>query len=144
MKNVPSSALSSVEEAVLKKLLAGNLSLLIQLRQQLKVCSVGMREVTGFGFYTTLVVPDNTARIAGLDFKFGDVVGNIPELSSGAGFLLYVKDGVLDMLEGYSYDEPWPPSVNDFNLKYVKGEDRDWVALEEIFNGSSGSRVGKF
>lgn len=123
--------LSSIEEAVLKKLLAGSLPLLVQLQQQIEVCSAEKREFTGFGFYTTLVVPENIQRTAGLDFKFGDVIGEIPGLLSGAGFLLYVKDGVLDMLEGYSYDEPWPTSVNDFNLKYMKGEERDWVTLEK-------------
>ena len=115
-------------------MLAGNLPLLIQLQQQLEVCSVGKQEFTGVGFYTTLVVPENISRTEGLNFKFGDVIGEIAGLSSGAGFLLYVKDGVLDMLEGYSYDEPWPSSVNDFNLKYMKGEERDWMALEEVLH----------
>ncbi len=70
----------------------------------------------------------------GLDIKFGDVIGDIPGLASGAGFLLYIKNGVLDMLEGYSYDEPWPESINSFNLKYMNGERRDWVALKEKLN----------
>ncbi|MDZ4155408.1 MAG: hypothetical protein U1E09_02545, partial [Methylococcales bacterium] len=61
--------------------------------------------------------------------KFGDVIGEIPELLSGAGFLLYIKNGVLDMLEGYSYDEPWPSSIDTFNLRYVKGEQRDIEAI---------------
>lgn len=125
------NALSLIEDAVLKKLLAGNLPLLVQLQQQLEVCSVEKREFTGFGFYTTLVVPGNIPRSAGLNIKFGDVIGDIPGLPSGAGFLLYVRDGVLDMLEGYSYNEPWPATIDDFALKYVKGEDRDWIALEE-------------
>lgn len=127
MKNV----LSKIEKAVLENLLDGNLPFLIQLRQQFARCTVAQREFTGFGFYTTLVVPDDVSRIAGVDIKFGDVIAEIPELPSGAGFLLYIKDGVLDMLEGYSYDEPWPSSISSFNLKYTKGEERDWMALEE-------------
>jgi hypothetical protein len=65
-----------------------------------------------------------------LDVKFGDVIGELPELSSGAGFLLYIKNGVLDILEGYSYDDPWPSSIGSFKLKYVSREQRDWNALE--------------
>jgi len=33
------------------------------------------------------------------------------------------------MLEGYSYDDPWPSTIDCFNLKYVKGEQRDLAVL---------------
>lgn len=122
--------LSIFEKTVLDKLLDGDLPLFIRLRQQLAQCVVAKREFTGFGFYTTLAIPEDLHRTAGLDVKFGDVVGKLSELSSGVGFLLYVKDGVLDMLEGYSYDEPWPSSIGSFSLKYVNGDQRDWKALE--------------
>ncbi len=124
--------LSPIEEALLKKLLDGDLPLLVQLRRQFEVCRMVKRELTGFGFYTTLMVPDNIPRKSGVDIKFGDVVGDVPGLPSGAGFLLYVKDGVLDMLEGYSYDESWPSSIESFNLKYMRGVERDWKALNEM------------
>ena len=123
--------LSIMEEAVLKKLLDGHLPLLIQLRRQLEQCTVAKREFTGHGFFTELTVPENIPRTTRLDIKFGDVIGEVPGLANGAGFLLYVKDGILDMLEGYSYDEPWPLSIEGFKLKYTKGEERDWVALGE-------------
>jgi len=126
--------LSPIEEAVLKKLLDGDLPLLVQLRQQFDLCSVVKLELTGFGFYTTLIVPDNIPRKPGVDIKFGDVVGDVPGLPSGAGFLLYVKDGVLDMLEGYSYDESWPSSIESFDLKYMSGAERDWKALNEMLS----------
>ncbi len=124
--------LSPIEEAVLKKLLDGDLLLLVQLRRQIEICRVVKRELTGFGFYTTLIVPDSIPRASGVNIKFGDVVGEIPGLTSGAGFLIYLKDGVLDMLEGYSYDEPWPSSIKSFRLKYMSGVERDWKALSEI------------
>lgn len=128
MKN----ALSVIEKAVLEKILDGNFPLLIQLQRQLELCIVEKREFTGFGFYTTLTVPQSIPRMAGLDIKFGDVLGCIPGLPGGAGFLLYVKGGVLDMLEGYSYDEPWPTSIDCFNLKYIKGDKRDWADVPSV------------
>ncbi len=128
MKN----ALSIIEKAVLEKILDGNFPLLIQLQRQLELCIAEKREFTGFGFYTTLTVPQSIPRIVGLDIKFGDVIGCIPGLPSGAGFLLYVKDGVLDMLEGYSYDEPWPSSIDCFNLKYIKEDKRDWADVPSV------------
>ena len=123
--------LSIIEKAVLEKLLDGSLPLLVQLRKQLTRCIVAKREFTGFGFYAIFDVPDDVRPITGFDIKFGDVVAEIPELPSGAGFLLYIKDGVLDMLEGFSYDEPWPSSIDRYNLNYMNGEKRDWNALEE-------------
>lgn len=128
MKN----ALSTIEKSVLEKMLDGNFPLLIQLQQQLELCTVEKREFTGFGFYTALTIPQNIPRIAGLDIKFGDVIGCIPGLPSGVGFLLYVKDGVLDMLEGYSYDEPWPSSIDCSNLKYINGVERDWADVPSV------------
>lgn len=126
-----SNKLSLLEISVLKKLLDGDLPLLTQLRRQLELCTIEKRELTGCGFYTTLVIPQDIPLTPGLDIIFGDVVADIPELTSGAGFLLYIKNGVLDMLEGYSYDEPWPESINSFKLEYTDGEKRDWVALKE-------------
>jgi len=125
-----SNELSKFEKAVLDKLLHGEIPLLTELRQQLGECVVAKREFTGFGFYTTLTVPKRFRRTLGPDIYFGDVVCEFPELSSEVGFLLYVKGGVLEMLEGYSYDEPWPSPNAHFNLTYIGGEVRDWKALE--------------
>jgi hypothetical protein len=36
-----------------------------------------------------------------------------------------VKDGYLRMLEGYSYDEPWPDSIHTFDLYYESGSQRN-------------------
>jgi hypothetical protein len=128
MKNL----LSLIEKSVLEKLLDGNFPLLNQLKLQVELCIVEKREFTGFGFYTSLSVPNNVPRKAGLDIKFGDVIASIHGLSSGAGFLLYIKDGVIDMLEGYSYDEPWPSSTDNFILKYINGDKREWADLPSV------------
>jgi hypothetical protein len=37
----------------------------------------------------------------------------------GAGFLLYVDGGLLSMLEGYSYEEPWPDEIREFSVSYL-------------------------
>lgn len=123
--------LTPLERAVLEKILDGDLSFLFQLRQQLAESTVAKRELTGFGFYTTIAVPENLTRRAGHSVKFGDVIAEIPGLSGGAGFLLYIENGILDVLEGYSYDEPWPTSTEGFTLRFLKGEERDWKALSE-------------
>lgn len=107
-----------IERAVLEKLLAGDAPRLVALQRQLAVCTVAAREWTGVGFYTALHVPAAVARVAGRDVTFGDVVGDIPGVVHGVGFLLYIKNGVLDTLEGYTYDEPWPAVTDRFCLRY--------------------------
>ncbi|MBV9948367.1 MAG: hypothetical protein JOZ69_16065 [Myxococcales bacterium] len=51
--------------------------------------------------------------------RFGDVAANIPGLRYGAGFLAYIDDGPLKMLEGYCDDEKWPERVVCFELHYI-------------------------
>lgn len=128
------SKLNSLERAVLDKLLFGDLPLLAQLRSQLEKCGVEHREFTGYGFYVTLSVPDYVPRVEATDFKLGDVFGKAEGTPSEVGFLLYIKDGILDLLEAYSYDEPWSPTATKFKLKYDNGEDRDWKSIEKIVN----------
>ena len=123
--------LISFEEKILEKLLAGDHPLLNQLRLQVGNCRVSRREFTGVGFYTYFVIepiPDCSIRTS---LKFGDVIAEIDGLQHGAGFLLYVKDGMITMLEGYSYDESWPEKIVNFDLSYVGGK-RDWAKLKGI------------
>jgi hypothetical protein len=64
------------------------------------------------------------------DFCFGDVDAQIDGLENGAGFLLWITDGRLDFLEGYTYDGLWPTSIEEFKLCFLS-EPRDIRALRE-------------
>jgi hypothetical protein len=86
------------------------------------------RELSGVGFYTYFETPKNLA-IDDLSVRFGDVAAKIRDLKNGAGFVIYIEHGLLKMLEGYTYDEPWPKEVADFELSYVSGNNRDFTAL---------------
>jgi hypothetical protein len=70
----------------------------------------------------------------GVSIKFGDVIAEVNGLRNGAGFLLYVTDGVLDVLEGYSYGEQWPSTINNFKLGYTKGKERDFGRFGDVLN----------
>ena len=129
-----------IEKAVLAKLLEGSTPLLVELRRQCEACTIKDREFTGYGFFTYFLVPEGTCKKDGLDLVIGDVLGeNMPELQNGAGFLLFIKDGILSCLEGFSYDEPWPTQVDEFRLTYAKKQNngqlspatnRDWEVIE--------------
>jgi len=108
------------ETAVLEKQLSGEHPVLITLCAQLSGLRVTQREFTGVGFYTQFLVADGVHRASTLSARlvFGDVVATVGGLKHGAGFLVYAEHGVLQMLEAYSYGEPWPEEVADFALTY--------------------------
>ena len=126
--------LTNLENSVMEMLLAGGDDVLGGLRCQLAASTCAGRENTGVGFYTTFNVPNVVPRVAGgKSFKFGDVSATVPGLQHGAGFLLFVKDGILEMLEGYTYDEPWPSQISTFEVSYVNGA-RDLESLRATWS----------
>lgn len=44
---------------------------------------------------------------------------------TGAGFVIFVRRGRLDLFEGYSHDEPWPDEIGEFELTYQEEPRRD-------------------
>ncbi|SRR5713101_7641627 len=117
--------LTTLEDRVLEMLLGGEDEILAILRLQAKQLQVSSREMTGVGFYAEFVVPSEVPRVPGRPtFKLGDVNGTADNVNHGLGFLLYVKNGALSMLEGYTYDEPWPDDVRGLVLTYASKEGR--------------------
>jgi hypothetical protein len=101
--------LSPMERDVLAAILAPDHPVMNALRRQLDHCRVASRETTGVGFYTHLDIDPafEPAPVKPGRITLGDVTAEMEGLQRGAGFVLFVEDGVLDLLEGLSYDEPW-------------------------------------
>lgn len=111
--------LNEFEQAVLDKLLAGGAPLLIALREQASQATVSSRQYTGAGFYCSFeLAPDVVPLKTPYECEIGDVDASIDGLEHGAGFLVFVREGRLSMLEGYSYGEPWPAEIKNFRLRY--------------------------
>ena len=110
--------LTPLEQEVLNELLLGDYPPLAELRQQVPVAWVVERELTGVGFFTTLAVPRDAARarLPRTDVRLTGADAEIEGLEHGAGFVLYITDGALDVLEGFSYDEPWPDHSDNFKV----------------------------
>jgi len=122
----------------MQKLLDGEDEVLSILREQAKAIAVTEREMTGVGFYTTFFIPNGARHLPNNpSFKFGDVTAKTLGLNYGAGFLLYVQDGALHILEGYIYDESWPEEISVFELSYTTGHHRDMEGLYEILHGNN-------
>jgi hypothetical protein len=120
------STLTSLEDRVMRMLLAGDDDALTVLRQQIKQAQISSRKLTGVGFYTEFSLPSEIARLVGRpSFKLGDVNGAAANIKHGLGFLLYVTDGAIAMLEGYTYDESWPNNVEELVLTYSGGQNQN-------------------
>jgi hypothetical protein len=114
-----SHGLDPIEVAVLNDLLAGQHPVLNALRAQLGGLRVTQRENTGAGFFTEFTVAPTAVPAPAAKLCFGDVEATIRGLRNGAGFLLYVDRGLLVMLEGYAYEEPWPETITEFAVRYL-------------------------
>jgi|SRR5215813_7272997 len=131
------SDLTRLEQAVMEKLLDGDNPILRDLRKQFGEIEGVERRFTGAGFFTKFRLAPEARPLSKKSLTFGDVAATIPELKNGAGFLLFVRDGILNQLEGYTYGESWPTEISHFELGYiVKGQvkrERDTEALDKAF-----------
>ena len=110
--------LTPLETAILDMLLDTSGEPFDSIRQQLSYAVVAQRELTGVGFFTNFVIhSDAPVRRDLVDVVIGNVSAELPSLQHGAGFLLFIRDGVASMLEGYTYGgESWPASTEGFRV----------------------------
>ena len=112
--------LNELEALVLNKFLDGDSFALDVLRQQLQGVKVLSREFTGAGFYTHFEVDRRASRLITLSkFVLSGVSGSAANVQHGVGFVLFLRAGALDFLEGFTYDEPWPEQLIDLHLEYA-------------------------
>ena len=107
--------LTEFERAVLDAILEGDHPTLDILRAQARRMVLESREFSGAGFFLDFVVPEELAAPIP-DAVIGDVTAEIPGLRHGAGFLLFIRNGRISFLEGFSYGEDWPPEVTGYTL----------------------------
>ena len=98
--------MEELERVVMTRFLDTDTLLAPQLRAQYAAATVVRRELTGVGFFIDYAVPANVPRIVPPNLEMGDAA----TLTNGidVGFVLFVRDGAIAMLEGYTYDHPWP------------------------------------
>ena len=112
--------LNPLERAVLDKLFAGDHPSFPAFRAQVERLHVLERTLSGVSFFSDLSVPEDvaTARLKKDTVWFGDVVADFDGLQHGATFVVRIAEGRLEMLEGSTVDEPWPPDGTPFTLRY--------------------------
>lgn len=87
------------------------------LRKQLSGVKPVKREPTGAGLYVTLEVPENAPKSEIVKRAVGNVSGKCAQLKNGFGAVAFVENGSLSLLEFYTFDEPWPEEVTEYQLQ---------------------------
>ncbi|MCB2154840.1 hypothetical protein KQI84_08120 [bacterium] len=123
-----------LEQAVMDRLLAGSHPTLARLREQFALSSVRGREFTGCGFFTSFRVSGSVLLLENRSFRIGDVEARLRGMQSTVGFVQFISGGHLDMLEGYTYNEPWPDEVVVEEIWYHGGQARDVASLNRMLD----------
>lgn len=104
------------EKEVMENIINEDVELSNVLLKQYNSSFIKSREFTGHGFYTDYIVDDSLAIKNNLNFELGNTKAEINGLKFGAGFILFIRNGLITTLEGYSYGEPWPSEIKEYKL----------------------------
>jgi len=108
-----------LENAVIGKLLDGDDPVLEALRQQFELSRVAKRMFSGFGFITDFIVPQDIPPVEAKSLFFlSDVTADLNGQPEAAGFHIQVKNGRMKLLEGFTYNDPWPMQLFSFDVTY--------------------------
>lgn len=78
--------------------------------------NVSSRELSGVGFLTDLKKSEKFKIGEGNEtYKFGDLGAKI-NASIDTGYLIYVENGFLDAIEGYTYADDWPEDIFQIDI----------------------------
>lgn len=118
---------------VMEMILNGNEEVLSILREQYRNADIVSVENEEVGFYINYRVNKAVMVTDGYNgtFQIGDVDGTVDNIDGAVGFILYIKNGYLNMLEGYSnIIDKWPEEDYEIKLKYDM-EQRDYESLRQ-------------
>jgi hypothetical protein len=112
--------MNALERQVMEFALRGEHPVLEILREQLAAAAVSSRKYTGVGFFTDFAVADSVRRLPSAGrMVIGDVYADVAGLQHGAGFLVFIERGMLDVLECFISEDAWPADARILRLYYV-------------------------
>lgn len=106
-------------DKVVKMLLSGNNEFLQILRNQYENSMIKSIENSTAGFFVNYdvsnILIENENYMC--DCQIGDVYGSVNDIEFAVGFLLYIKNGTIIMLEGYTNAiDNWPDNDDEIIL----------------------------
>ncbi len=89
------------------------------LRKQYQSSKITSCEETGVGFFANFntTSPTINSNIYGENFTIGDVIGNVNGIKGAVGFVLFITNGTISCLEGYTVLDKWPKNDDDIMLE---------------------------
>jgi hypothetical protein len=108
---------TEIEEAIIRRMLSD--SALKPVRSTVDFSSVMVldREFTGAGFLTEFsrkqelkLFPD------GFSLRWGKVGARLNASKVETGYLVYIDDGFITSVEGYTYGDAWPTTIDQIEL----------------------------
>lgn len=133
------------ENSVMKAILDGDHPLLDQLRKQYKLATISHTESSGVGLFVHFALDESAEKVIPEHFVLKDLHLEITDVESGAGAILFVRNGWIDFLEIHTYVGNWPDDPHLRSYKYWRlkasskneeelSDTRDLVKLEtELF-----------
>lgn len=83
-----------------------------KLQAQFENSIVQKREFSTYGFSTYFEVTTTEERLGNdKNLQLGKHQWNINGLQYGSDYILWVENGLVKCLEGFSYNEPWPNEI---------------------------------
>lgn len=105
------------ENDVMQKILHEDNALYEQLSKQYKCAVITNREFSGCGFFTKFNILDESLRLKDfMNIELGNTRAIIEGIKNGIGFVLFIRNGFITTLEGYTYDDKWPDNISDYQL----------------------------
>jgi len=92
---------------LLPQLLDGDHPALVILREQLQRSHLGVITLSGVGFFADINVPIDALKVDPPNITGGHATIELSNVKHDAGCVLFVRDGHLSVLEGYTYGDEW-------------------------------------
>ena len=110
-----------LEKLVIESMLADRELKPVKSTVNLDAVVVVGREFTGVGFLVEYERSDELRVFGtGVKLRWGKVGARLNAAKIETGYLVYVDDGYVTAVEGYTYGDKWPDQVKDIELYELK------------------------
>jgi hypothetical protein len=113
--------ITELEKIVIERMLVDRTLKPLKLAVDFDRVSIRDREFTGAGFLTEF---ERSEELKLFDDKtslrWGKVGARLNASEIETGYLIYVDDGFLTTIEGYTYGEEWPHQIEQIDLYELK------------------------
>lgn len=123
MKGLVYMTQEDFEKRVLDKLLNGREEPFKILKKQYLNSNITSRDFTGRGFFTSFSIPDELV-VSGMKGTIDDVSARFDDSDLIYMFILFVRDGKIDCLEGVTVFGDWEYNYDNAILQYEFDDER--------------------